>query len=177
MRVVGAPLAVAVLLVAAAGCSGDDATPKKGPSKTAPARSAKMAPTTVLAADLNYSDFNRIVVASGLGKDLDAAKSVTLLVPSNAALATLGAGRVDELVADPDAAAAFVKSHTIDAGMSVTDLLNHDGPVTDASGTDWKVVVVDGHPEVGGATLGPQDIQMRNGWLHVLGAPGQPTRS
>lgn len=175
-----AALAAAAVVLTSAACSGrdaNDAGKKKGPSATAaPAPSAKMAPTQVLNADLSYSDFDRIVVASGLGKDLDSRKELTLLVPSNEALKSLGAGAVDRLVANPAAAAAFVKARALDARLSVTGLLNRTEPIVDEAGTVWKAAVIEGRPTVGGATMGPQDILMRNGFLHVLDAPGTPTK-
>lgn len=176
-----AVLAAAAVALWPAACSGGDdakdAGKKKGPSATAaPAPSAKMSPTKVLSADLSYSDFDRIVVASGLGKDLDSAKELTLLVPSNEGLKALGDGAVDRLVANHAAAEAFVKSRAIDAKLSVTDLLNRTEPITDEAGTVWKAAVVDSRPTVGGATVGPQDIPMRNGFLHVIDAPGDQTK-
>lgn len=172
-----AAAAVAIGPTSCSGTKGDD-TAKKKPSETAaPAPSRKMSPTKVLAADLNYSNFNRIVVTSGLGKELDAAKKVTLLVPSNAALDTLGAHLVDKLIADPVAAATFVKTRTLGESLNVTDMLNRTEPIKDEAGTVWQAKVVDGRATLSGASLGPMDIPMRNGYLHVLDSPGEPGRS
>lgn len=182
-RVAAAFGVAAVVALGSVACSSDgtsthtSTTKAKRPSSTAaPSPSAKMSATKVLGADLAYSDFDRIVAASGLGDEMDKAKALTLFVPSNAALASMGDGGVDQLVGDPDAAKAFVQRHAVDAKLSVTDLLNHGDPVTDEAGTVWKVAVVDGQPTVGGAGFGPRDIPMRNGYLHVLTAPGSPTR-
>ncbi len=170
---------MAVTAAILAGCSSGDDEPAKGSKKDEPAaqqeqRSASMSLSEVLAADLAYSTFNRVFQASGLAAELDDAKAITLLVPNDAAMATLGDDVLAELE-DPGSAAAFVRGHSLDGSSTVTDLLNAGGAVTDRDEGTWTVAVVDGRPTVGGAGFAVQDIATRNGYVQVIDAVGDVT--
>lgn len=164
----------AVLLVARACTSDDASTSKKATATTTPQRSASMPLSKVLSADLNYSKFNDVVAASGLSGELDAMKSVTILVPSNAAMDALGADDLQKLNR-PDAAAAFVHARALDGSHSVTQLLNAGGPVADLGGTTWTFAAADGVATAGGARFSVQDIATRNGYVHVIDGVGAPS--
>lgn len=172
-------LAVAVAACAVVGCSSGDDEPSKGSKEDEPAAaqeqpSASMSLSEVLDADLAYSTFNQVFQASGLAAELDDAEAVTLLVPNDAAMASLGDDALASL-ADPDRAAAFVRGHTLDSASTVTDLLNAGGTVTDGDGGTWEVAVVEGRPTVGGAGFVVQDISTRNGYVQVIDAVGAVT--
>lgn len=173
-------LVVALAACLVTGCSsGDDGSSKRS-AKDEPAaqeqKSASMSLSEVLAADLAYSRFNQVFQASGLASELDGADAVTLLVPNDAAMATLGEDALASL-ADPERAAAFVRGHSLDGSSTVTDLLNAGGAVTDRDGGTWKVAVADGRPMIGGAGFAVQDIATRNGYVQVIDALGDVTRA
>lgn len=155
------------------GKSSATSDPKKSTSSSAAEQlSASMSPTEVLDADLQYSIFNQVVVASGLGKDLDAAKKLTIFAPSNAAFDELGEDGTAELIADPAAAVAFVQRHAVPASLSAADLINSGGVVTDLAGNDLEVASDQAAVTVGGANVTTSNIATRNGYLHVVDSTG-----
>jgi len=167
-----------VITVATAGCSDESnpAPPSDGPgeqsSRSLPAPpSASMSPSVVLNGDLRYQTFAKIVKTSGLSKQLDSAKNLTIFAPLDESFAALGSRSIERLTSNREAAAAVVRRHAVSESASINDLLNRRKPLKDLAGDPVEATFdasnKNGPLRVGGAPVTSTEVPTKNGYLLV----------
>ncbi len=162
----GTPTRVlAVLLVsvlAALGACSDEDPPRS--TSTLP-RSEQFTVLDLLGRDGQFIPFREVVTAGQQDALLSGAGPVTLIAPDRTAVTP---ELVASLSADPAAAAAFVRRHTLEGRYPYQDLLRLGGStVRTVDGRELPVTVEGTTVTVGGATLRKFDIGAANGVIHV----------
>ncbi|KAI9764152.1 MAG: hypothetical protein M1839_006040 [Geoglossum umbratile] len=112
--------------------------------------------TTLTTAGLSL--FNNLLVEAGLSSTLDGSSSVTVFVPSNAALAAAsGAG-----------GSAFLQGHIIPSFVGYLPLLTNGAVFTTQSGTTLKISITNGQFYVNGIQIITPNNIVGNGVVHVI---------
>ena len=164
-----------VVALVVAGCSGGgDASPSTTRATTTSVHrppSASMPPSKVLAGDLSFRLFSKMVRTSQLGDELDGARHLTVFAPRDAAFTALGRRAVRRLTTDRAAAAAVVRRHAVTQAVSINDLLNRRKPLTDLAGDPVEVSFdprsTTGPLKVGGAAVTSLEAPTDNGFVVV----------
>lgn len=121
--------------------------------------------------------FATIGGALGLQADLETLENSdgsfvdrTLFAPSDAAIGALDPAVIQQLVADPEGAAALVGYHFVEDNLSYDDLVALDGQtVTTRTGLPLSVSVEDGVVILnGGSRVTDSDFEADNGVVHIV---------
>jgi uncharacterized surface protein with fasciclin (FAS1) repeats len=154
-----------------------DAPAETTPATDAPAATEAPAETDAPAAELgsiidvataagNFTTLLAAVDAAGLTETLSSG-SYTLLAPNDEAFAALGQPAIDAVLADPAALTALLQNHVLPAPFDTTRLAKYTNVLT-LGGGSLPVVVVDGAPTVGGATIITPDVMADNGIIQEI---------
>lgn len=92
---------------------------------------------------------------------------VTLLVPSEETLASLGDARLKKLAADGEAMKEFIDNHLLHGRYTVTDMVTK-GELTTAGGDPLEVRQLEDGVECGGLPMMTTDLLCRSAIIHVL---------
>jgi uncharacterized surface protein with fasciclin (FAS1) repeats len=167
-------LAVGVLVVAAAGCAGDD---DAGADADGAERAADEADRAVedLAAALRANGLETVASTVDL-VDLSEIVDVpdfTFLAPSDEAFQSLTADDLADLLADPERVAEILRNHTLDEPVRSTDLT--DGMQLTTETGETITVAIDGDTvTIGGAEVEQTDIDVADGVVHVVDSLIEP---
>jgi branched-chain amino acid transport system substrate-binding protein len=115
-----------------------------------------------------YSTFVELLLAAGFSADTEVIGPFTVFAPTNDAFASLPAGMLEELRADPTALAALLAYHIVEGKLPVAALA-----VGELETVNGALVSVDGDPSawiVGGARLVAPDLFATNGVIHGMDA-------
>ncbi|GAP68801.1 por secretion system C-terminal sorting domain [Bacteroidales bacterium 6E] len=131
------------------------------------------APTTVVDVVVNsesHTTLEAAVIAAGLAEALSGEGPFTVFAPTDAAFATLPAGTVEALLADPDGALKdILLYHVLGSKVMSTDLSN-GMTATTLLGEDITVTTNDNGVFINGAKVTVADIETDNGVVHVIDA-------
>jgi len=168
----------------AGSCSGSDksATPSTSSQKptvttAVPAKSAKMTPSKVLDADLQYATFNALVKKSGLSAEIDKAKSLTTFAPNEAAFKAYGKEATKQALDSVTSAKELVTQHLVADRLDLTQLINRTKPLQSLNGAELEIRFDPKKPTsqagtlpltVGGESVTTVEIPTDSGFVHVI---------
>ncbi len=162
---------VAVLGLAAAGCSSDDSADTSAPA-TAPSEAAMAEPAadniveTAVAAG-EFTTLTSLVQAAGLAETLSGEGPFTVFAPTDDAFAKVPKATLDSLAADPEALKAVLLYHVVDGEARASDVAELDSAET-LNGASVALETTDGTVTVDEATVVQPDVTASNGVIHVI---------
>lgn len=122
----------------------------------------------VLQSHSDLSDFNKLVIASGISQELEGMGPFTVFAPSNRAFQNLPKTQVEEFLKKENLyrLQEFVKNHVV-SGNLTTDKINQ-GTLKALSGKSIDVNVRGSQIKVGGAEITQPDNTASNGVVQIV---------
>ena len=122
----------------------------------------------VLQSHSDLSDFNKLVIASGISQELEGSGPFTIFAPSNRAFQNLPKTQIEDFLKKENLyrLQEFVKNHVV-SGNLTTDKINQ-GALTTLSGKTINIDVRGSQIKVGGAEITQPDNPASNGVVQIV---------
>jgi transforming growth factor-beta-induced protein len=117
--------------------------------------------------------FLHLLETAGLADLLEGEEPLTVLVPTDGALAELGEEELGALEEDEEALARFLRRHLVPGAFTLAEAVE-GGTLRSLEGDELIVTSEDGEVEVDGVAVLRGDLEGVNGILHALGGVLRP---
>jgi uncharacterized surface protein with fasciclin (FAS1) repeats len=169
VRLILAMAIVAAAAIVVVACGGETTTtPTPTPS---PTPSETMAAKTIVVVATDAGTFTTLTAAlqaAALVDTLQGTGPFTVFAPDDAAFATLPAGTVDDLLADPKGQLTQILTYHVVPGEYPSSALTDGMKLKTVQGEDITITIKDGKVYANEAMVTAADIQASNGIIHVI---------
>jgi uncharacterized surface protein with fasciclin (FAS1) repeats len=124
-----------------------------------------------------HTTLETAVIAAGLADDLSGDGPFTVFAPTDAAFASLPAGTIEALLADPTGTLAQILLYHVVAGEALSSSLSDGQTITTLQGADVTVSITGGNVFINNAQVIVADLTADNGVVHVIDAVLTPASS